>query len=306
MVHEVAIAAHLPIGQANVDGKKIGPGYEIRDAEEATRVTAEVAEATRPLTIKKAAHCIDGRPFLSVGGVTDPSALEEIVASQLAGGTYLAATKAAVAANVVAIRGAKNFEEAFDIVGGILFRAGYQDTYHEECGADNNAASDKQVAPDTALAIFKAAGWVKPGQEALVATLHSNKKARLDAGFYEGWDPAAHAERVRKNFPQNYAILQSGTDPTHNHHERGAYGVEAENVGFAKNEFVERTGDQLFAYTRPCAAELAEIIGGSEPEREMLRLAFDYDLLDVGNVLFAKPVGEAGNPDYYPGMAFLK
>jgi hypothetical protein len=306
VIYEVAVAAHLPIGQENVEGKKIGPGYEIRDDEEAARVTAAAAAATHPLTLKKAAHCIDARPFLSVGGVTDPSVLRELVASQLPGGTYLAVAKAAAAANIVAVRDAKSFEEVFDIVGGILSRAGYQDTYHEECGADNNAASDKQVGSDTALAIFRAAGWVKPGQEAMVTQLHDHKKARLEAGFYQGWDPAAHAKRVRENFPQHYAILQSGTDLTHNHHERGAYDIEEENVGFAKNEFVERTGDQLFAYTRAFAAELADVIGGSDDEREMLRMAFDYDLLDVGNVLFARPEGESGNPDYYPGMAFLK
>jgi hypothetical protein len=313
--HDVTVAAHLPIGQENVDGDKIGPGYVPYEEQEAQDVSRAAAEATRPVTVTKAAYCIDGRPYVRVGDIEDPSELEAIVAAQLAGGTYVAATKAAVAANITAVRDAKSFTEAFGIVAGILGRSGVEDSFHEGCGADKNVVSDEQVDPTTAHAVFTAAGWVeKPSEEngndderALVEQLHANRKARIDAGFYKDWSTEVHQEQVRTRFPQHYAVLQTSHDPTHNHHEGGAYDMEEEGVGFAKNEFTRRTGGkQLFGYTRAYAHQLADILGGSGEERRMLQLGFDYDLLDVGNVLFARPEGEAGDPDHYPGMAFLK
>lgn len=312
---DVTVAAHLPIGQENVNGDKIGPGYVPRDEQEAEDLGRAAAEATRPLTVTKAAYCIDGRGYVRVGDIEDANELEAIVAPQLPGGTYVAATKAAVAADIAIVRDAKSFAEAFDIVAGTLGRAGIEDSYHEQCGADKNAESDKQVDPETAHSVFTAAGWVeKPAEDAerdeereRVEKLYENRNRRIKEGFYKGWSTEAHQEQVRKRFPQHYAVLETSHDPTHNHHEGGAYDMEEEGVGFAKNEFIRRTGGkQLFAYTRSYAHQLADILGGSPEERRMMQLGFDYDLLDVGNVLFARPEGEAGDPDYYPGMAFLK
>jgi hypothetical protein len=305
--HEVAVAAHLPIGQENSSGDRIGPGYVPTDEQEAQDLGRAAAESTRPLTVTKAAYCIDGRGYVRVGDIEDPAELEAIVAPQLPGGTYLAATKAAVAANVTAVRDAKSFTEAFDIVAGILGRAGIEDSYHEQCGADKNADSDEQVDPETAHATFSAAGWASEDERGLVDQLHANRKTRIEAGFYKGWSTEVHQDRVRRQFPQHYAVLETSHDPTHNHHEAGAYDVEEEGLGFAKNEFIRRTGGkQLFAYTRAYAHQLADVLGGSPEERRMLQLGFDYDLLDVGNVLFARPEGEPGDPGHYPGMAFLK
>jgi hypothetical protein len=312
---DVAVAAYLPIGQKNVDGDKIGPGYVPVDEQETHDVSRAAAEATRPVTVANAAYCIDGRPYARVGDIEDPQQLEAIVAAQLAGGTYVAATKAAVAANVAVVRDAKSFTEAFDIIAGILGRANIDDSFHEGCGADKNVTSDKQVDAATAHDIFTAAGWIEKPTEAngnkderaLVEQLHANRKARIDAGFYKDWSMEAHQELVRKRFPQHYAVLETSHDPTHNHHEGGTYEMDEEGVGFAKNEFARRTGGkQLFGYTRAYAHKLADLVGGSDEERRLMRLGFDYDLLDVGNVLFAQPEGEAGDPDYYPGMAFLK
>lgn len=309
MAQDVAVIANLGIGSPNVDGSRIGPGYEIKDEAEQAYIVAEAAECTRPINRKKVAYCIDERPYESVGGIDDPAELEAIVAAQLPGGTYVSATKAAVAAKIAAVRNAKDFTEAHGIVAGILGRAGYDDSVHEKCGADDNveASVENQRDPEEILPVMQAAGAASEDDADRVATLHANKQSLARNGFYKGWDSAAHRERVRANFPQHYAVLKGANDAVHGHHGKGLYEIIQEGQGFAKNEFARRTdGAMLFAYTHAFAQELAEVMAGSDEERKMLELAFVYDLADVGNVLFAEPTGEEGQPDYYPGMAFIK
>lgn len=304
VVRNTLVVAHLSIGGNNDKGDKIGPGYQMSSAEQTERLTAAAGEATRPVTVKKAAFCIDERGLIRLGDITDKAQLRDVVAHQLPGGTYLAATKAAVAANAAVIRSAKDFNEAYDVVAGTLNRAGYEDAGHDGCGASAKAEHSvrEQVDPGVAYGTLNAVGAAREGDQAAFAAMHANKQALTESGFYSAWNPAEHKARVTRTAPQNYSYLETAEDATHGHHASGIFLPSEEGVGFAKNAFIEDTGAQLFAYTHQFAVELSEHLGGSDEERHMIALGFGYDLLDVSNQLIAAPDPETD----YPGLAVVQ
>jgi hypothetical protein len=305
VVRNTLVVAHLPIGGSNVNGDKIGPGYQIQDEAQAQHITRAAGDATRPLTVPKAAFCIDERGIIRLGEITDPAQLREVVANQLPGGTYIAATKAAVNANAALIRGAKTFNEAYDVVAGTLNRAGYEDAGHAGCGAGNKLVNSvrEQVDPQTAYGTLLAVGAASEGDQAALEAMAANKQARVANGFYNSWDPTQHQALVARTAPQNYSYLQEEHDATHGHHASGIYLPTEPGVGFAKNAFIEDTeGSQLFAYTHHFAVELAQHLGGSEEERGLIALGFGYDLLDVSNQLIAAP----DPATEYPGLAVVQ
>ncbi|HEV7454631.1 MAG TPA: hypothetical protein VGO07_05220 [Candidatus Saccharimonadales bacterium] len=302
VVHNPAVIAHLTIGGSNVNGDKIGPGYEFTNDEQAASMARAAGEATHPYTVPKAAYCIDERPFVKIGNVEDPAALREVVTPQLPGGTNLAATKAAVAANATIVREARDFNEAYDIVSGVLSRAGYQDAGHEDCGASKKAELSvaDQVLADVAFGTLQAAGVARSDEQGIFADMQATKQRRVDSGFYSVWDPAQHKARILATAPQHYSYLQAEHDATHGHHAGGLYTPTQDGMGFAKNEFTDATGAQLFGYTPGFAAELANELGGTDAERRTIELAFGYDLVDVSNQLIAKPEGD------YPGLTVIQ
>jgi hypothetical protein len=304
VVRDAALVAHLTIGGGNGNGDKIGPGYQFNTPEEALAAARAAAEATRKVTNPKTAFCIDERPIVQLGDTTDPDVLRSVVVAQLPGGTYLAATKAAVAANASIVRDAKDFNEAYSIVAGVLNRAGYEDAGHEGCGASKRAehSANEQVDPDAAYSTLAAVGVAAEGDQQAVAGLHARKRELVASGFYSAWNPDEHRAKIERTAPQNYSILQTEHDPTHGHHASGIYLPTESGVGFAKNEFTENTGQQLFAYTHGFATELAGHLGGSDEERRMIGLGFGYDLLDVGNQLIAAPDEQTD----YPGLAVIQ
>lgn len=306
VVTDPVLIGNLTIGQSNVYGNKIGPGYEFRDTADFSGAARAAAEEAHDYTITDAALCIDERGMIQLGDVTDPDTLKRVVAPRLPGGTYLAATKAATAANIAVVRDAKTFEEAYDIVAGLLDRAGYKDAGHEECGAETNAALsvEEQVDAETAFATVSAVGFAKPDERGAFDTLEANKRQLVSRGFYVGYDPKAHKERVQRTSPQYFATLQTAPDAVHGHHGSGLLVLD-KGKGLTNNHALTAER-KLFVYTADFARKLANELGGSDEERRMTELAFHGDLIDVGNTLFAKPEGEPGQPGYYPGMAVLK
>jgi hypothetical protein len=303
VVRDPAVIAHLSIGGSNVKGDKIGPGYEFANGEQAARLARAAGESTHPYTVPKAAFCIDERPIVKLGAVEDPALLRGVVAPQLPGGTGIAATKAAVAANAAIVREARDFNEAYDIVTGILRRAGYEDAGHDDCGASKKAelSAQDQVPADVAFGTLQVAGVAKGGEEGIFSDMQATKQRRVDTGFYSVWDPTQHKARIEATAPQNYSYLQTADDATHGHHASGLYTPTADGQGFAKNEFSENNGGvQLFGYTPGFAAELARELGGTDEERRKIELGFGYDLVDVSNQLIAKPEGD------YPGLPVIQ
>lgn len=146
-------------------------------------------------------------------------------------------------------------------------------------------------------------GAAAEGDQQALAAMHANKQARIESGFYSVWDPSKHQALVERTAPQNFSWLQEEHDATHGHHASGIYLPTEPGVGFAKNAFIEATGGtQLFGYTHNFAVELANHLGGSDEERNMIALGFGYDLLDVSHQLIAAP--DPAND--YPGIAVLQ
>ncbi len=300
-----AIVAYLTIGQQNTRGDKIGPGYELKP-ENTPHIMRAVCESTRPLTVRNAAFCIDDRPIVQLGENADPDALKDLTAPRLPGGTFLAATKAAVEANAVVVRHTKDFDEAYDIVASVLSAAGCQDAGHEGCGAENNlvASVEYQVDPDTAFKTLQIAGIAVNDELEAFEIMYVTKQARLKAGFYASYSPDSHQKRVFETASHNFARLQTSHDSVHGHHASGLY-LPPDGMGLS-NGFTQDSGVMFFAYTHSFAKQLAHILGHDEEERHMIELGFAYDFLDVSNTLIASPEGEAGQPGYYPGLAVIR
>jgi hypothetical protein len=307
VVHnQIEVVGRFPMGCPGLQG--IGPGYEPKTPGDIHKIAAQAGEATRPLTVTKAAYCIDERAIIQLGKIDDPQELERIVAPHLPGGTFLAAAKAAVIANIAAVHSANDFIEAYNIVSDKLKGMDYEDAAHAGCGASKMAeqSTREPIAHEAAFGLSQHIGVAQDGEQGIFQALYTNMRS-IPEGFFSSWSAAQHEQRVQRTYPQHFAILRTEDDATHGHHGSGLYLLAESGMGFAKNAFIKNSdGLQLFAYTHAFARELAQKLGGSAEERRAVELAMVYDLLNVGNQLFAAPAGEPGEAGYYPGMAVFQ
>ena len=269
---------------------KVGQRYPL-STPQAEKEHAELLSVyTLPLTHANTAGCGDDRPSIELAdGTFDPLILRERVVSQLFGGLGLATTKALVAADAEIVKDTKNMWEAYEIVSPLLYtKFGEEDAGHAVCSASGSV--EKSVAHEIPHeSLMKAMGVFVPhtddyDYEAYVQRNTNTKRARLEYGFYGGWDPAKHQDYLITRFPQNFSFL---ADDPNDHEIRGhkgssIYVVTSEDRGFATNAFHENTGQQAFSVTQAKMHQLAYKLGRSPEERLRILIGFADDTLHVG------------------------
>ena len=283
---------------------KIGVGHELTTPAEQAEFAHALAENTHPLTITNAADCIDERRTLRLASMNhdDPELLEARVISQLPGGTYLASTKAAVAAGAEVVRGAHSFEDAYNKIEAVLDGMGYEDAGHRACGASAMVEQSVSRGFDvpTMFETIQVLNPLRAEDQQLLEENEQRKQRLLVEGFYGEWTASAHEARLQERVPHNFSLLQD--DPsdqeTHGHHASGVY-FPPEGQGLAKNALIAQTGREAFAYSAAFAARLARDLAGTAEERQRLYLAFLDDALQVSGQL----VAGADPAHAYPGLA---
>jgi hypothetical protein len=194
-----------------------------------------------------------------------------------------------VAADAALVKDAKNMWEAYEITSTFLYQElGEEDAGHAGCGASGSVeSSTAREIPQKSLTA--ALGLFVPystdyDQSAYVQRNTNTKRARLEDGFYSGWDTAKHQDYLISRFPQNFSFLAE--DPhdheTNGHNGSSLYVVTSEDHGFAKNAFTEDTGQQAFSVTLTKMKQLAYKLGGSTEERLRILIGFADDTLHVG------------------------
>jgi len=245
---------------------------------------------TEQLTNPKTIVCIEDRGITATGtGEDDPVELRKIVHSQWAGGMTLATTKAALAANAAFLRDARSFTEAYLITDKLLRDLDYEDGGHANCGASGlvQASVENPVAREIAIPTIGAIIEVNNSREALFDKNAAQKRNLVGRNFFADWTPAWHEAHLQQTVPQNFTHIKTANDASHGHYGQGLYVMTQEGVGFAKNGFIEDTGQLAFAATVPKVAEVAYAIGGSDEERERILMGFAADLLDVSDKILA-------------------
>jgi hypothetical protein len=278
---EVAKVTELSFarGKVGLDERLAGPAAE---AEFAQGLAAHTAEITKPNT----ADCGDDRETIRLAdGTADPGLLRVRIVPQLFGGLGLATTKALTAANAAFIKDAKTFWEAYEKVSNTLVDMGEEDGGHENCGASLSVESSVANPIEAPTLLSAANGLIPPNErtERLLTANAAHKQDLLQAGFYSDWDSQKHADYLSARFPQNFSYL--AVDPEHRaggHHGAGVYVIDRPNVGFAKNGMIQDTGQEAFCVTLPKMRQIANMLGGSDEERQAILLGFADDTLHVG------------------------
>jgi len=276
---EVAFVDQLKIGH---DGNTIVS--QLKTPEQRENFAVALRGHTKPLTIIKSADCMDDRPTLRLGDdTTDLEVLKKRIVRQLPGGTGLAITKAAIAADLALVKGTKDIKAAYELVYQWIVDNDYEDGGHAGCGASKfvEASVSEPVAPEIALPTLGAIMAVNESRTAAFQTNATTKDHRLQDGFYSTWDPAWHQEFLMAKAPHNFSFL----DETHK--ADAVYLITGTGSGFAKNEFTEDTHQEAFGVTVSMMEELAVKLGNTEEERDRLRVGFAIDLLDVSDKLVA-------------------
>lgn len=290
MTTQVKRIAYLPFGVGLIGGA----GSWATDEEE---YAAQLSRAVRPLSCANTADCVDERPTVELGdGTRDVSQLEGRIVPQLPGGLGLAVTKAAVAADLAAIRDTANFKQAYEAMSNLLDRLGYEDGGHADCGASKGVEASVATEIDKAsmLAVLPAVCADRSDMTALLDTNLRTKRRRLHDGYYGAWDNRWHEGYLAARYPRNFSILAVDHNDklTHGHHAQAVLLVKRPGMGFAKNSFVRTTGRQAFADTLAFADDLtagiAARLGGSLEERTRFRLELGADPLGVLNILVAE------------------
>jgi len=283
---EVSQVASLPFGVGNVGADRHLVGAE---------KTAYAAALGRhqhevPAGLWLPFDCMDEREILSLAdGTSDPTILMQRRAFQNAGGTVLGFTKAAVAADAAYLRGTKNIREAYEKTYEVVLGFGIPDAAHDGCGASALVQKSVNEPVDLAVALqtFAALGASEETVRGPLEKLAANKKQRLEAGFYESWDPAWHKEFVMARNPENFSTLRTEGDDVKGHHASGLLLVSGRNY-FSKNAFIAETGRQAFALTLDAADEVAHMLGVSDQERALISLALRDDSFNVANHIVAQ------------------
>jgi hypothetical protein len=266
---------------------KVGLLYPLSTPEMESSHAQNLANNTLSLTKANTAFCGDDRPIIALAnGEKDTATLSAIVVPQMLGGEGLSVAKALVAAESPIVAGAKDIWDAYEMTNKHLAEIGEEDAGHDDCGASGSV--EKSVAnsthPDLLMPILKA--FMPQASEALPTLSNSNWTRRnnlLSAGFYGNWDIQKHKDFLIAKFPENFSYLQvdENDQETHGHHGSSIYVVTGEGVGFAKNKFIEETGQEAFSVTIPKMFSLAHRLGGSDEERLRIASAFIEDTVDV-------------------------
>lgn len=263
---------------------KIGKDHETED-----KLIELVEKYRRKITRTNTAVCIDGRPDIRLADGTDSKAtLRNRVLPQLPGGLFLATTKAAVAADIIATRDAKDFKQALNMVEVILTKAGYENGGHAGCGAINvvNQSALASLRAEEVFDALTALGFAVDSQKELSAIklIVSNKKKKARAGFYD-YNPDDYTNHIKETWPENFAYLDEGDadHPTKNHEETCLFILKSD--GFSKNAFFEDTGLMTFAISLEIVGEVAKLLSPIAEERHRLIIAFLEDALSVANQL---------------------
>jgi hypothetical protein len=292
MPGNVRFITGLPFGNGT-----IGADALTESDVERQRFATSLQQHTVPLTKLNTADCVDDRQTIAMGdGTSDPEMLENRVVSQLPGGLVLHVTKAAVGANLAAVRDAKNFQAAYESMYEILTGLGYEDGGHQKCGASTKVEASVADVVDSQLLLrtLPVLTNVDDLTAGYIEANHVTKQRRLEDGFYGLWTPGWHEAFLADKVPQNFSILADDPEDqvNHGHHGRGAYAIAADNAGFAKNRFIRVTGQEAFATTIAAAdrltSDIITKIGGSQAERARLRLEFGIDTPQVLNQLVVK------------------
>lgn len=233
--------------------------------------------------------CMDERETIALAdGTTDPAALRERRTFQLAGGTVLAFTKAAVAADAAYLRDATDIRDAYEKTYDVLWGLGIPDAAHDGCGASKFVQKSVTELIDEALELetFRKMGADEQQVRMPLERLHVNKQRRAGSGFYDSWTPEWHANFVTDRHPENYSTLRTADDAVHGHYASSLLVVSGSRY-FAKNAFIAETGQQAFALTLDKADEVADMLGTSSEERAMIKLGLRDDSFNVANHIVA-------------------
>jgi hypothetical protein len=281
-ITQVAEAAQLQYARG-----KVGERNKLRTPEAKAEFARQLGEHQRPVTKRNTADCGDDRLTIALAnGTRDASMLRSRIVPQLFGGAGLAATKAAIAANAVIIRDAKNVTEAYHTISAFLLKQGEEDGGHEGCGASGSVeTSVANVLPfefvENATGLFVA---MNERRVKLLAKNAGTKHKRLEAGFYNGWVAGNHEDYLSERFPQNFSFLADDPNDheTNGHNGSGILAIGRDEFGFAKNEFILATSAEAFAVTPWKMRHLAGLIGTNDDEIERITLGFLDDTLHVG------------------------
>lgn len=272
---------------------KVGQRYQLENDEQKADFASNLAAHSVPLTKHNTADCGDERDTVRLAdGTTDPATLRERIVPQLFGGLGLATTKALLAADSPIVRDARTFSQAYQTVSELLAELGQEDGGHEDCGASKSVEASVANAIESQL-LVPSVQLLVPSYEASTGWLEKNsssKDARLQSGFYGGWDPQNHYDYLAQKFPQNFSYLKGdeADHETHGHNGSGIFVISQENVGFAKNDFIEDTGRQAFAVTAAKMVEMAQLLDPTEEGRMRIILGYVDDTLHVGAGIVTK------------------
>lgn len=299
----------------------VGAGYMPESPDAIAEYGTMLERHTLPFTDPNTGFCMEGRRIKYFAAMPQHAKypnmetyVRAVVAPQYAGGVGLHTTKALVAANLPILSDAHNFNEAYDITTELLLRKGIKDGGHDDCGAsgavENSVRPENQIHPDI---LVPAMGLFRIPDTAMVRVIAgevaANKDYKLQAGFYGTWSREFHQDRLIQAAPQYFSYIE--VDPsepgTHGHHEGAVLAIDDDSNGFAKNAFIEATGQYAFAVTIRKMWELSYALGATNQERAALYYAFIDDLLHVsaGLVDPKMPVFASGtNADIVNSISF--
>lgn len=287
MVQNSAIlVAELPFGQGNI-------GRERRLSDE--QLSEELETYVRPINVFNTADCVDGRTTLALAdGTKDKTALIDRVTFQLPGGLVLPATKAAIAADLIIVRDAKTFKQAYLTMYDFLIEAGFKDGGHEGCGASKfvEASIVNSLDEGTITTTLGSLGKLPNSFKTLYSYNSASKQRKLNEGFYSDWDSTWHEDFLSQRVPENFSLLRAEDNDTSGHYEQGLFIVEKSGHGFAKNDFNQTTDTSVFCLTTQCINILVNKIGhtisASDSEQKRFNLEMVQDSLNVLNLLADK------------------
>lgn len=299
---------HLKIGQPNHANDKLGPGYELVDQQDIEQIGYAAHACSGHPTIYNTAFCMDARPIVQLGNITDPDELRDIATYQLQGGIFFAATMGAIGANANIVRDSDNFMDAYISVARALSPQ-YKDAGHAGCKATVTAEQTikSPLDPEKAFALAQGARMLDPRgvyTKGMFEKIHDNKKELIKdcPDFFHGWSLETHKDLIKRSSGLNYyAHLDTGEvgDPVAGHHPSALF-VPESTFAFAKNRFVEETGRKLLVLTMSFAKGVAMAISGNTKERQLIEAGIAENAVSLGNLIFAEP-NHAG----YPGMGLL-
>lgn len=282
---DVGLLARLAVGKA-----KLAEGHRLLSGEELARYGGQLAAHTHQIAPKfaKQADCMDKRRIIgTASGVTDPAELRRRLTPQVAGGLGLAITQGAVAANAAIIKEAKSLQQAYQWVHKELVALGFRDGGHADCKASHYAQDP--IANHVPIDLVHTTLTTMTGGPISMRLLEANNMARarrLEEGFFGGWNPGDHEAFLADVEPDNFLIL----DTADRVDASGLYLV-ADGYGFAKNEFIEETGERAYAMTPSIIFEAAHKLGGTDEERSRIAVGSLVNAIDIAQYVF-----EQGQP----------